>query len=1179
MIFLFPDYDTLQLAITSAVVPPAVSLAPVLAGVDEANHPWLEPTVKLPRTLPDLLRKLGVKTLQAQPSAGAELVNWLQALPLHKQAESPQIESQIPVLFELHDANQLPVIVQEMLRLSNDRQSFRWLQEDGKSGTVLLRVIGPPYYTLLRAIDKETSGSQPLVRAYVEGPSRVWVQIGYTHPLAEKIQVSEGQMLLLRAPRDWVFLNDAPFRDIYDILQFQLPTSRLDWEGAELKEKLTVPLRLIEGDSRDADLWVLHHQAIDQLDGLVRDAKESLVQRLIFAVGRRNGETTIVLRVRPSKQPPPQLILDAQAYSSYLKLPNLFLPVGTRLHPALRRDAIRKLLAEESAQINWLVPNVDQPGSFTPEYLLDDSFRPLSEWVDYVLDHDRLALSDWVQQFRFDFDPFICKEETTAERPKPPPGARRKPVAPTLPAEGDVEIVAQSEPKPEKTEFKPLPSDLDQVAAAPPAQLQVELIELQKKFLAMDGGLDSPERLALWPEMAWRLAELKNPSDAAICWVNRIWEAPEREPEALRELVGHWAQLEKIPANPKLLGEALDWLLFRDTPSAAESRAVIACILWGALRTPLPEALLERLPRAQRFLEQQENSISVRAVWLGWYYLSKLAGNDALALARVRDRLLDRLIRHGLNPEHDLPHFLRAAGHHDAERLRVVCTQADRLHDLALDWYRECENAKSPYDDTSHYVDLVFSFGFARLGEGTRSRELLKRAEEAVAQRAPQLIKERDAALLALQRASADDDRRNHDNRRKWADDTLAVDEFLLRMFRVRIEQVLHGHAHRGHLPADLRDELDRRLPRDNRTDMPTARYGIDRMREQSDILDPQEEFDPYRDYTQKHVSPLERELVRLQDIRDPKQLSQTVARLWREGAGQPPNAEEQVSILAEAMMLAPRVGDGFALELLNRVEPALKKLPASNDAKLIEGQAVLLERALLMAANYDRAELVQRLMPHFVMLLDQVQHSKAPSKAVNRAFRQCLRSLRKLGLRDDIGKLIDHSARLILKGQTLAQLQAAAGNQWPATLQTLLHLSAGWIFFGWQDRAAEILDAARTLLTSPASRDNMTALDNLRYSGMARAYVEALGHAPVDFALRRIEELFQTMRRYKDGLTSNRFYARLQLNVIEAVVMSVVTEDFAIGPGARRWLDDDEYLVRRRIHRDHKAMKEAGNV
>jgi cellulose synthase operon protein C len=41
---------------------------------------------------------------------------------------------------------------------------------------------------------------------------------------------------------------------------------------------------------------------------------------------------------------------------------------------------------------------------------------------------------------------------------------------------------------------------------------------------------------------------------------------------------------------------------------------------------------------------------------------------------------------------------------------------------------------------------------------------------------------------------------------------------------------------------------------------------------------------------------------------------------------------------------------------------------------------------------------------------------------------------------------------------------------------------------------------------------------------------------------------------------------------VIEAVVMAVVGDDFTLGASARRWLDDDEFLVRRRIHRDLRA-------
>ena len=120
---------------------------------------------------------------------------------------------------------------------------------------------------------------------------------------------------------------------------------------------------------------VYNQQAFAQLDALVRDARESLVQRFLFAIGQREGQTSVVLRVRPSKQALPQLVLDAQPFARYLKLDNLFLPVGAKLHPILRRDAVRKLLAEDTTRITWLQPDPDKPRSFSPESLPEDAFR------------------------------------------------------------------------------------------------------------------------------------------------------------------------------------------------------------------------------------------------------------------------------------------------------------------------------------------------------------------------------------------------------------------------------------------------------------------------------------------------------------------------------------------------------------------------------------------------------------------------------------------------------------------------------------------------------------------------------------------------------------------------------------------------------------------------------------
>src|SRR5262249_11330158 len=149
------------------------------------------------------------------------------------------------------------------------------------------------------------------------------------------------------------------------------------------------------GPAEGGELWVLRDNPVEELNRFVQNADDQLLHRLAFAVGEHDGRTSIIVRVRQSKLPPPVLVLNARAYRPYLKLPNLFLPCGKRLHPPLRRDQVRKLLAEDTSQLVWLLPGEDN--SFTPQSLPEDSFRPLADWTDYVFDHEKEALQAWVQ--------------------------------------------------------------------------------------------------------------------------------------------------------------------------------------------------------------------------------------------------------------------------------------------------------------------------------------------------------------------------------------------------------------------------------------------------------------------------------------------------------------------------------------------------------------------------------------------------------------------------------------------------------------------------------------------------------------------------------------------------------------------------------------------------------------
>jgi hypothetical protein len=89
----------------------------------------------------------------------------------------------------------------------------------------------------------------------------------------------------------------------------------------------------------------------------------------------------------------------------------------------------------------------------------------------------------------------------------------------------------------------------------------------------------------------------------------------------------------------------------------------------------------------------------------------------------------------------------------------------------------------------------------------------------------------------------------------------------------------------------------------------------------------------------------------------------------------------------------------------------------------------------------------------------------------------------------------------------------------------------------------------------------------------LAVAYAEALGFAPAGIALGRLEDLFARLPPVGAQSSSNRYFSLHPLRVVDAAVRAVVTDEFTLGPAVRAWLDEDEFLIRRRIHHDMAAL------
>ena len=109
-----------------------MTLAPAAVSFDDQGKIYVEPTANLTKTVTKNLDRIGVKGSKRHATDEPEEVScWPQLLPVTRDAATPQLSNQAPVLFELRDADDLPTLVTEMLRLGNDRQGFRWFAAPG----------------------------------------------------------------------------------------------------------------------------------------------------------------------------------------------------------------------------------------------------------------------------------------------------------------------------------------------------------------------------------------------------------------------------------------------------------------------------------------------------------------------------------------------------------------------------------------------------------------------------------------------------------------------------------------------------------------------------------------------------------------------------------------------------------------------------------------------------------------------------------------------------------------------------------------------------------------------------------------------------------------------------------------------------------------------------------------
>ncbi len=1141
----FPNLNALRIALASGLVPVEISQSPANAGFDRHGRLWLEPAESLPREALAALSRVGVQALGDAGVPTTPVTCWAELLPIQPETDLPSG----PVLF-LVPEKQVAKFVAKLRR--NSRGSVGVLLPDvGEPGFGWVTVKEPPRELLVEA-------SEPLCEfeALTEQAPGVWVRHGWRHPLPEHLAIPEGCVLFVRPPRSVTCVEcevPSPESD-----EFPLVAVRGS-PAAEPAPIPTIPVRVSLGFRRTTEresLWVLDaaHEADFWASCVSADA--ILTGRLEAAVVGSGTITRLVVRI-VGKRPTSTLPFTVGGFCPDPRVPGLFVPTDHVIRPTLRVRDLARALGTKPGRVVWL--DVGSDGGVIPRAVPESAFRPVLELLQYqtpsVTPLSTFSRTDFFPLARFvvanDLVPIpeahpapqpIAEEELDS----PPESAT--PEAPNWLRRSLLKLVSKlratidnaESPEPE-VDYHPETPELTagervvRKLASPDALLHGHDWTARRQNLEARLFTDLPKlgpvrRAERWSELAGVYSATGNATDAAVCWMNAVWEASSPSLAWLEQ----WLVAESRAA--KLTDSAGGLERWLSEPGRAGVGRVVAAYTAavGMAPNPPPE-FLAALPRLLAFLDLHFDDVPVRAAWLARYAAARVCDGDALGLARWRDRVLARLAERGPGLDLDEPSFLRFHGTASAERFQAarewvirVGPVKDRVGWPVKDWIEKMAGGKLRWagldaetDCTAAYAQFMLAWGLACLGERTRAKEWAGRARKSVSRVTGPGV---DAAAHAV----------------------------LGDLFLLRVRDAQEGRSAKPGLPADIQSRLDS-LPE-------FAKYAVNRLREHSRILEPVDRVRAFNGLDLKAFwgnDELGERLFVLTSRKDRGHIADEANDLLRI-CHDNPSTGTVPRVVFTLLDLAPWL-DRTALPRVLDLLPAAvewseawlasgKWTETERPSRLMRYQTRMLTTGFAAAASIDPsgagqvAELVRRL----VSSGDRI---RGPLLATSG---QAFRVLRQLGL----GGTTETLVRFLDPGQSGVRRDPAR-----------VGLAGGWYAAGNEDAGNRILDEARERLFLGSAADVRIR------TPLAVAYAEALGFAPARIAHGRLEEIFQRLGPVEWMGSTNSYFTLRPLQLIDAVVRSVVTDEFALGPSVRGWLDDDEFLIRGRIHRDLAAV------
>lgn len=352
---------------------------------------------------------------------------------------------------------------------------------------------------------------------------------------------------------------------------------------------------------------------------------------------------------------------------------------------------------------------------------------------------------------------------------------------------------------------------------------------------------------------------------------------------------------------------------------------------------------------------------------------------------------------------------------------------------------------------------------------------------------------------------------------------------FLARAYAARIEQAIEGVPAETPLAADISARLDA-LDK-------FSRYKVDRVRQFSQVLEPHERLDPVVAFQRGEQDPRGTEFTGLRGVSNVAELEAAVEQIFVKARKSEP--EDRARIFDGVMDFFPTIGVERAVRYLEEILGSLSGIAPPR-------QAQLLEEALMLAGHVGEHELGRRIFALLRTLIAGMGEESAAE--IGPVMGGMLRTLRRVGLREEASELV----------RTMQTAASGAGT--PARVARL-HCAAALAYLGHFDQARPAFEEALAVLDKDLPTPARLEL--------TRAFARAVSQAPVEHALAALDRLAGKLPVITDSFNTNSHVCLSVVAFMESLVLGYASDDLSIGELGRQWLDDDEYLVRRRVHRD----------